>query len=228
MVKKTDDGGPPRWFCPVECGKPIKGSPVLLFLPGKDGTGWGLVLHHKSLGKVFEVRCLHIPVNDRTPLEVGDSMGGCLALAVAARNPTIDLVLVLSNPATSFGKSVLQPCLPVLEALPDSFHINLTYLLSIIAGDPMKLAAVGVEKSLPLAQTLKQMLRNLMTLLPRISNLTDVLPKETLLWKLKLCKVAAEYANSHLHAINAEVLVLASGKDNILPSRDEARRLWTS
>ena len=29
---------------------------------------------------------------------VGDSFGGCLALAVAARNPSIDLVLVLVNP----------------------------------------------------------------------------------------------------------------------------------
>jgi hypothetical protein len=28
------DGGPPRWFCPAECGKPLKDSPVLLFLPG--------------------------------------------------------------------------------------------------------------------------------------------------------------------------------------------------
>ena len=29
---------------------------------------------------------------------VGDSFGGCLALAVAARNPQIDLVLLLVNP----------------------------------------------------------------------------------------------------------------------------------
>ncbi|WVY94990.1 hypothetical protein V8G54_034078 [Vigna mungo] len=28
------DGGPPRWFCPVECGPPLKDSPTLLFLPG--------------------------------------------------------------------------------------------------------------------------------------------------------------------------------------------------
>lgn len=28
------DGGPPRWFCPVTCGAPIKDSPVLLYLPG--------------------------------------------------------------------------------------------------------------------------------------------------------------------------------------------------
>ncbi|MFS7926905.1 hypothetical protein Hanom_Chr04g00302641 [Helianthus anomalus] len=31
---KSDHGGPPRWFCPVACGKPITNSPVLLYLPG--------------------------------------------------------------------------------------------------------------------------------------------------------------------------------------------------
>lgn len=30
------DGGPPRWFCPVECGRPIKGAPILHFLPSID------------------------------------------------------------------------------------------------------------------------------------------------------------------------------------------------
>ncbi|CAK9137063.1 unnamed protein product [Ilex paraguariensis] len=106
---------------------------------------------------VFEVRCLHIPVNDRTPfidlvklvertvrLEhaaspnrpiylIGDSFGGCLALAVAARNPTIDQVVILANPATSF-RSQLQPSLPLLEALPDEFYATVPYLLSLIMG----------------------------------------------------------------------------------------------
>ncbi|KAJ8645756.1 hypothetical protein MRB53_007504 [Persea americana] len=27
------DGGPPCWFFPIECGRPIKGSPIMLFLP---------------------------------------------------------------------------------------------------------------------------------------------------------------------------------------------------
>uniref|UniRef100_A0A2P2K8W7 Acyltransferase-like protein At1g54570ic n=1 Tax=Rhizophora mucronata TaxID=61149 RepID=A0A2P2K8W7_RHIMU len=110
------------------CGKPLKNSPLLLFLPGVDGVGLGLTLHHKALGKAFQVWCLHIPVYDRTPFEalvkyveetmrsehasspnkpiylVGDSFGGCLALAVAARNPQIDLVLILVNPGQSQGK----------------------------------------------------------------------------------------------------------------------------
>ncbi|KAJ0078708.1 hypothetical protein Patl1_23395 [Pistacia atlantica] len=67
MVKP--DGGPPRWFCPVDCGPPLEGSPTLLFLPGLDGLGLGLILHQKPLGKAFEVQCLHIPVYDRTPFE---------------------------------------------------------------------------------------------------------------------------------------------------------------
>ncbi|KAK9139442.1 hypothetical protein Scep_009123 [Stephania cephalantha] len=246
------NGGPPRWFCPVECGRPIRNAPVLLFLPGMDGIGLGLILHHKALGRVFEVRCLHIPVDDRTPFEelvkyvestvrrehalhpgrpvyiVGDSLGGSLALAVAARNPAIDLVLVLANPATSFGQSQLQPLLPLLEALPDELHVAVPYLLSFVMGEPVKMAMVGVANRFPPAQTLDELSRNLVALLPRLSNLSDIIPKKSLLWKIKLLKSAAAYANSRLHAVRAEVLVLASGKDNMLPSENEARRLAKS
>ncbi|GJX00255.1 alpha/beta hydrolase fold protein, partial [Tanacetum coccineum] len=35
---------------------------------------------------------------------IGESFGGCLALALAARNPTVDLVIILANPATSFER----------------------------------------------------------------------------------------------------------------------------
>lgn len=91
---------------------------------GIDGLGMGMMLHHKAMGKLFEVRCMHVPVHDRTPYEglvkfvenavrdehalrpnrpvylVGDSFGGCIALSVAASNPTIDIVMVLVNPGT--------------------------------------------------------------------------------------------------------------------------------
>ncbi|GLT95241.1 hypothetical protein SLE2022_129340 [Rubroshorea leprosula] len=247
MIKP--DGGPPRWFCPVECGRPVKDSPVLLFLPGLDGVGMGLLLHHKALGKVFEVRCLHIPIYDRTPFEelvafveetvrlenalcpnkpiylVGDSFGGCLALAVAARNPKIDLVVILVNPATSYGRSQLQPLIPFLEALPDGLHNTVPYLLSLVIGDPVKLATVGIGSRLPSRLRIEQLSRNVTALLPLISGIADIVPRETLAWKLKLIKSAAAYANARLHAVRAEVLLLVSDKDNMLPSRDEAKRL---
>ncbi|PON73931.1 Diacylglycerol acyltransferase [Parasponia andersonii] len=250
MIKP--DGGPPRWFTPITCGRPLKDSPILLFLPGMDGTGMGLILHHKALGKMFEVRCLHIPVNDRTPFEglvkfveetvrlelasspnkpiylVGDSFGGCLSLAVASRNPTIDLVLILVNPATSFGRSQLQPFFPILEAMPAELHTTVPYLLSYIMGDPRKMAMVNVETKLPPMQRFEKMSQNLTALLPCLSSLADIIPRDNLLWKLKLVKSAAAYANSRLHAVKAEVLVLASGKDNMVPSKDEAQRLKNS
>ncbi|KHG23190.1 hypothetical protein F383_03446 [Gossypium arboreum] len=250
MIKP--DGGPPRWFCPVECCQPINDSPLLLFLPGLDGVGMGLILHHKALGKVFKVQCLHIPVQDRTPFEglvklveeairlehtsrpntpiylVGDSFGGCLALAVAARNPTIDLVLILANPATSFGRSQLQPLFPILEAFPDGLHVTIPYLLSLVMGEPVKMATVGIEGRLSPMQKIEQLSGNLTALLPLLSGMANIIPKETLVWKLKLLKTASAYTNSRLHAVKAEVLVLASDKDNMLPSQDEAQRLMNS
>jgi pimeloyl-ACP methyl ester carboxylesterase len=193
----------------------------------------GLILHHKSLGRVFEVRCLHIPVNDRTPFEgllqivensikyehamspnrpiylIGDSFGGCLALSVAARNPQIDLVLILINPATSFAKTPLQPILPVLEAMPSELHVTVPYLLSFVMGDPLKMAMVSVENNLSPPKTLQKLSDSLTSMLPLLSELADIIPRDTLFWKLKLLKSGAAYANSRLHAVQAEVLLLA-------------------
>ncbi|XP_031104063.1 acyltransferase-like protein At1g54570, chloroplastic [Ipomoea triloba] len=243
------DGRPPRWFTPLSCGPPLKHSPALFFLPGVGGSGLGLILHHKALGKVFEIWSLNIPVNDRTPFIglvklveqtirmkhesspdkpiylVGDSFGGCLALAVAARNPTIDLVVILTNPATSFGRSQLQPFFPLLEAFPDN-HVSFPNILSYL-GDLTKMPMENI-KIVPPSSLVSDLYDDLAALLSKFNEFTDFKPKETLAWKLKLLKSASEYANSRLHAVTAEVLVLASGKDNVLPSEDEAKRLARS
>uniref|UniRef100_A0A0E0JIT0 Serine aminopeptidase S33 domain-containing protein n=1 Tax=Oryza punctata TaxID=4537 RepID=A0A0E0JIT0_ORYPU len=198
----------------------------------------GLILHHKSLGRVFEVRCLHIPVNDRTPFEgllqtvensikyehamspnrpiylVGDSFGGCLALSVAA--------------PTSFAKTPLQPILPVLEAMPSELHVTVPYLLSFVMGDPLKMAMVSVENNLSPPETLQKLSDSLTSMLPLLSELADIIPRDTLFWKLKLLKSGAAYTNSRLHAVQAEVLLLASGNDNLLPSGEEADKLFKS
>lgn len=46
------------------------------------------------------LRAEHSSCPTRPIYIVGDSFGGCLALAVAARNPNIDLVVILANPGT--------------------------------------------------------------------------------------------------------------------------------
>ncbi|CAA7023760.1 unnamed protein product [Microthlaspi erraticum] len=249
-ILKKPDGGAPRWFSPVGCGQPVRDAPTLLFLPGLDGTGMGLVPHEKALGKAFHVWCLHIPVHDRTPFEglmkivedvlrqehatrpnkpiylVGDSFGGCLALAVAARNRSLDLVLILVNPATSFEKSQLQPLLPILEMVPEELHFTVPYALSFIMGDPIKMTTIGIDNQLPAGIKMKKLREKLTnSMLPLLSDLSEIIPRETLLWKLKLLRCGAAYANSRIHAVEAEVLVLASGKDRMLPSQEESKRL---
>ncbi|KAL6136034.1 hypothetical protein ACLB2K_061336 [Fragaria x ananassa] len=242
--------GPPRWFSPLDCGTPTNhDSPLLLFLPGIDGTGVGLVRHHKELGKHFQVSCLHIPPKDRTPFTdlvklvertirsehhaspdrpiylVGESIGACLALSVAALNPDIDLVLILANPATSFSRSPLQAVLPLLQFMPDTPYLSLPHVLSTITGAMMASLEKGVG-GLPLPQTIEKLSRDIVA--PSISNLSvlaDILPRETLLWKLQMMSAASLYTNSRLHAVKAHTVMLSSGRDPWLPSQGEGQRL---
>mgnify|MGYP003702764073 FL=1 len=55
---------------------------------------------HTGLLQIAEnsIKYEHAMSPNRPIYLVGDSFGGCLALSVAARNPQIDLVLILINP----------------------------------------------------------------------------------------------------------------------------------
>nr|KAJ0200861.1 hypothetical protein LSAT_V11C600328470 [Lactuca sativa] len=114
------DGGPPRWFCPVACGMPLKDSPVLLYLPVllklirlfNELKGLELALCYmrnllESLIKIVEesVKIEHNLSPNKPIYLLGESFGGTLALGVAARNPTIDLILILANPVMSISYS---------------------------------------------------------------------------------------------------------------------------
>uniref|UniRef100_A0ACD5YDV9 Uncharacterized protein n=1 Tax=Avena sativa TaxID=4498 RepID=A0ACD5YDV9_AVESA len=244
-MARRPDGGPPRWFTPLECGgagQRVPGAPTLLYLPGIDGVGLGLIRHHERLAKMFEMWCLHIPVQDRTTFErlveyvertvrsersrapdrpvylVGESVGACIALAVAARNPDIDLVLILVNPGTSFHKSQLQSLSALLDFIPDPFHLSTPQFLNFLTGNFMKMR--------PTSDGAGQALSDITTgLLPSLTYLADILPKESIVWKMKMLRTASSFVNSRLHAVKAQTLVLASGNDELLPSREEAERL---
>ncbi|KAM6549520.1 hypothetical protein CsatB_021196 [Cannabis sativa] len=243
------DCGPPRWFSPLECGSRLNDSPLLLFLPGIDGVGLGLVKHHEKLGKIFDIWCLHIPVEDRTSFVelvklvertirpehdrspnrpiylVGENIGACLALSVAALNPDIDLVLILANPATSFSKSQIQFLTPLLEVMPESLQLSLPYMLSLVTGDPLNMIKASFEKGLPL-QMIGELTRGVNEMSSYLPVLADILPRDTLLWKLQMLRSASAFANSRLHAVKAETLILCSGKDLLLPSKEEGERLY--
>ncbi|CDY67190.1 BnaC02g48110D [Brassica napus] len=223
-----DDDGPPRWFSPLECSSQAQGSPLLLFIPGIDGTGLGLIRHHKKLGEVFDVWCLHIPVRDRSPAKdlvqliertvksesyrfpnrplylVGESVGACLALDVAARNPNIDLTLILANPATHVKNFMSQPLVGMLNVLPDGVPTLPGEIFGFKHGDPLTAVLGG------------GILRDLFAVSANLPTLSRIFPKDTLLWKMELLKSAVASANTHIHAVRAETLILLSGRDQWL------------
>lgn len=249
MIGCGSGGGPPRWFSPLDCGSPIKDSPLLLYLPGIDGVGLGLIKHHKRLGRIFNMWCLHVPVTDRTSFTdlvnlveatvrsehhhaprrpiylLGESFGGCLSLAVAARNPHIDLALILANPATRLRESQLQNLIVLSEVIPEQLHPSMVKTLSVTTGLPARVAVAIPGNGLPLQQAVAELFRGDVAFSSYLSVLAEVLPVETLIWRLKLLKSAAAFVNSRLHAIKAQTLVLSSGKDHLIPSPEEGERL---
>lgn len=245
------DGGPPRWLSPLETASNPPDSPLLLYLPGVDGLGLGIIMHHQRLGKIFDIWCLHVPMADRTSFTelvkmvvstikienlraphspiylVGESLGSCIALAVAARNPDIDLILILANPATSFSRSQMQPqtLIPLSLVMPEQLRSSLPYVLCLLSGVPLKMAAGIIEKRLPLEQVIEEICNDTTAMSSYLAALSGILTEDTLLWKLQLLKSAEGYTNSRLRAVKAQTLILASGQGQLLPSIEEAERL---
>ncbi|XP_062178494.1 phytyl ester synthase 1, chloroplastic-like [Phragmites australis] len=242
------DSGPARWFCPIDAGSPIEGAPLMLYLPGVDGMGMGLFMHHKALGRIFELRCMHIPFHDRMPFEelvtmvedavtkehatspnkpiylLGNSFGGCLALSVAARNPHIDLILVLVNPATSFENSDIQQLLSVFSPFSDHACMAITALLNYNIDNEVDMAVSSMINGKHPLEAINRLTNNMSSFLKH-SNILEKIPEDILRWKMKLIKQAASYANYRLQSVQAEVLLLISCADRLLPSKAEANRL---
>ncbi|KAE8706303.1 putative Esterase/lipase/thioesterase family protein [Hibiscus syriacus] len=232
--------GPPRWFTPLEGGSHASDSPLLLFLPGSisisvqsfrkmmdvgiDGMGLGLIKHHRKLGKNGKVRVQEI--TKPTNYIVGESLGACIALDVAARNPDVDLMLILANPATSFSQSQLQSLIPLLQFMPSQLLPHLPYMMNLASGDPLRMVLENMVKGLMPHQTIGELTRDLVAISSYLTVLADILPGEALVWKLQMLKSASATANSHLHAVKAQALLLCSGKDKLFPSQEEAQRLY--
>lgn len=100
-------------------------KPLMVLLPGLDGTGKLFVSQMKPLSQYFDVHCLNIPesnrqdwqslaktvielihqMRDNRPLYIcGESFGGCLALQIAMCAPDLLSHLVVINPASALRR----------------------------------------------------------------------------------------------------------------------------
>lgn len=202
--------------------------PLFVFLPGMDGTGQLLRAQTAGLERGFDVRCLAIPPNDLTNWEnlaqrvvdlvyaevqgeagrsiylCGESFGGCLAMKVVERSPELFERLILVNPASSFNR---RPWIgwgaQISRHLPEVF-----YQWSSISFLP--LLAAFQQISLLDRQALVEAVRSV--------------PQPTSIWRMELLR-EFQVPSQALRSLTIPTLILASGKDRLLPSLTEAYRL---
>ncbi|MBG1261582.1 alpha/beta fold hydrolase [Nostoc commune] len=202
--------------------------PLLVYLPGMDGTGQLLRSQTAGLEAGFDVRCLAIPRKDLNTWDVlaksvldlihaelekssqrpvylcGESFGGCLAMKVAIQTPQLFKRIILINPASSFR---LRPWL--------SWVSQLTYLV------PSELYDVGAVGLLPFLASLPRISRSDRHEL--LKTMRSV-PPETVHWRLSLLR-EFDVDNKQLGRLSQPVLLIAGGSDRLLPSVTEVKRI---
>jgi len=214
--------------CFLTLGEVNQNLPLLVYLPGMDGTGQLLRSQAKDLGTAFDIRALAIPPDDSSNWEelsmvvihliegiikdqpsrlvylCGESFGGCLAVKVALRAPHLIDRVILSNPATSFKQRPWLQWGGQLSCwLPESIYEASALVL------------------LPFLSALGRMThRERFDLLEAMRSI----PATTTNWRLSLVS-NFDVDENQLARLTQPVLIIASGADQLLPSVREAKRL---
>lgn len=211
--------------------KPLKSSqfPLLVYLPGMDGTGKLFHRQVEELSQFFTIRCLSIPQTDCSDWQTlvnqtislikkelhdntqfssiylcGESFGGCLALKVALSVPELIEKIVLINPASSFGQRPLFSWgSELIQWIPDFLHRTST------VGFLPFLAALGRIERADYQALLKAM---------------QSVPPSIVSWRLGLLR-DFQVDETQLKQLTQPILTLASDSDRLLPSVAEGKRL---
>jgi pimeloyl-ACP methyl ester carboxylesterase len=253
------DQGPPRLCCPLpdfDAELPLAGRsslPLMLYLPGIDGTGLAASRQFECILRRFDLITLVTPPEDRTdfsalvdivtnflkeevPLHsptrpiyiLGESFGGVLALAVAAEAPHLVDRLVLVNPATSFEDSLWPIIGPLLPNVPSQAYQALPIALAPVLGNPINLLSAALDstdETSSIGDRLNAVVRGAAQLLAQLPLLADLLPPETLAWKLKLLEQGCATVAPILGQVPQRVLLVIGDQDLLIPSKEEGHRL---
>jgi pimeloyl-ACP methyl ester carboxylesterase len=226
---------------------------MMLYLPGIDGTGLAAQRQFESILSRFDLITLVTPPEDRTdfsalvdivvnflkvevPLHpatrpiyiLGESFGGVLAFAVAAEAPHLIDRLVLVNPATSFEDSLWPLLGPILPNVPSQAYQALPIALAPVLGNPINLLAAALDstdETSSLGDRLNAVVRGAAQLLSQLPLLADLLPPETLAWKLKLLQQGCAAVAPRLGDVPQRVLLIIGDQDLLIPSKEEGPRL---
>lgn len=205
-----------------------KDLPLLVFLPGMDGTTLSLQQQSAALKESFDARCFCLPNNDTTDWPglvaqlvklvaaekaaqphrltylCGESFGACLALKTIAHAPTLCDRLILINPASSFNRQVWSFVgASALPWLPASFY---------------QFSALGLLPFLiSLGRVPERTCQALRKAMQRVTS-------ETAAWRLSLLN-NFQLDRPLLKQFYGPTLLVASASDRLLPSTAEVRQL---
>lgn len=223
----TSEQNSEPYFLTLHCSNPE--YPLLIFLPGMNETGEGLLeLETRGLETGFNVHCLIIPLNnfmdweqltestialiqaelERIPQEAvylcGESLGGCLALKLIEYAPHLFKRLILVNSASSFHRVAwFNQSSRLLAWTPP-----LLYKFSPI----VILCLTSALTRIPLAR------------LQILWKAAQAAPKKTAEYRLsQLSEFRID--ETQLHQFTHPVLLIASQADRALPSVAEAQYL---
>ena len=141
LQRYVDAPSRPRWFDPLDefgLGSSVdRSKPLLLVLPGLDGSAVTAWTQYPELATGYEVRALAVPPNarvdfdglvaavvaaaegaDRDVYVLGESIGAGVALAAGKQSKAVD-GLVLVSPATSWADTPLGGAREALLNAPD-------------------------------------------------------------------------------------------------------------
>ncbi len=202
--------------------------PLLVYIPGMDGTGKLFQSQTKRIASYFDLRCLSIPVRhqgdwmnlavemvelieselafnrERLVYLCGESFGGCLALKTALIAPSLIQRSILVNPASSFNqRPVLGLGVNIMNWIPNWF-----YDYSTLGFVPFLAQLNRIE-----AKYSKALLKAMQSLPPQL-----VSQRLSLLRNFEVSKI-------ELKSLNIPTLLIAGAADRLLPSVEEAKRL---
>ena len=210
--------------------KPIQPEkPLFIYLPGMDGTGELLTTQADQLAQSFDLRCLSIAANDLSNWDTlanktinlikreiarsssrpvylcGESFGGCLALKITVTAPQIIQRLILINPASSFNqRPILGLGINLISWIPSYIHqTSAIGLLPFLA----ELSRMRMPERRALLQAMRS------------------LPQKVVSWRLSLLKDFM-LSQQELLRIQQPTLIVAGGADKLLPSIEEAQKLF--
>lgn len=214
-------------FLPAQNPQPH--APLLIYLPGMDGTGQLLKSQTQFLERSFDIRRLSIPVDDLTDWDglvsrivelietelgteiprravylCGESFGGCLALKLAAAAPQLWDRLILVNPASSFKQHAWMRWA--------------AYFTQILPANLYSISCVGL---LPFLAALDRIARSDRELLLHVMQSVSF---KSAMWRISLLD-RFDVSIEQLQQIAHPTLILSSGNDRLLPSAAEGKLL---